>query len=455
MFFKSIIVLLLLLFIFACDRGKPKDPSSYVLNASVDEKCRSIDYGEVFVSYFNQEFTADESPSLNEQNKQIDSAFDCMKKVLTQINSEMRGESTNSLSKKELKALLADPEIQKKFENLGFKDIRASIAKLTADEAFDRFMEVKNFAINGIAYFSEGLSSQKVCGSSRKRLYKREMEILIHFLDKTKNFLKEINSISEKVYRKFVENSVLQADFHLLSYFPVYEGKHRVRKSLFFIPDKDVNVMSYLFPALSFGFSETGMSDYFDESYTYIESPPSPFRYLSWDHYFSPRARQESFKRKRIPKFEEAVSLVVRGNTINDSLFLAKSDIQFIVMMALLSNVLLNAYDKNGDSLITKEEFHSSTSCLEEFLLPVFEENKEAFYYFVEFQEDAAKNKIGYFWNKWAGNEDFTLNQGDLSKIVAVIISAFFPYSFFEKNNQKEQERLLYSSGLKLQVISK
>lgn len=444
MFFKKTSVIISFLFIFACDRGHPKNPSSYVLNASVDKKCRSIDYGEALVSYFNQEF-ADETHSLDEQNKRIDNAFDCMKKVLTQINSEMRGESVNSLSKKELKALLTDPEIQKKFENLGFKNIRASMAKLTADEAFDRFMAVKNFIINIIAYFPEGLSSQTVCGSSRNRLYKREMEILIHFLDDTKSFLKEVNSISERVYRKFVENSVSQANFHALSYFPVHEGKHKVRKSLFSIPDDNVNAMGRLFPALSFGFSETEprLSDYFDEAPAYIQSSPSPFRYLTWDYYFSPRAQQERFKRERISKFEEAVSLMVRGNTINDSLFLAKSDIQFIVMMASLSNLLLNAYDKNGDSLITKKEFHSGTSCLEEFLLPVFKEDKEAFYYFVEFQEDAAKNNIGYLWNKWAGDEDFTLNQGDLSKIVAVIISAFFPYSFFEKDSRKEQEQLL------------
>ena len=446
MFFKKSSLIISLFLFFACDRGQPKDPSSYVLNTSVDKKCRSLDYGEVFVSYFNQEFV-NEPHSLNEQNEKIDNAFGCMEKVLTQINSEMRGESTNSLSKEELKALLLDSEIQKKFEDLGFQNIKTSMAKLTADKTFDYFMEIKNFVINVVAYFSEGLSSEKVCNNSRKRLYKKEIEILIQFLDATKDFMKEINLISEKVYGKFVENSVSQADFHALSYFPVYEGKYKVRKSLFSIPDNDVDVMRYLFPALSFGFIETepGMSNYFDESYTYIESTPSPVRYLTWDHYFSAKEQQESFERKRAQKFGEAVSLMVKSNTINSSLFLAKSDMQFIVMMASLSNVLLNAYDRNGDSLITKEEFYNSTSCLEGFLLPLFQKNKEAFYHFVEFQEDAGnvENWGGYYWNKWTGDEDFTLNRGDLSKIVAVIISAFFPYTFFEKDDQREKQILL------------
>lgn len=439
MFFRNFLVGISFLFIFSCDNGTAKDPSSYILSASVDERCRSLDYRKVFISYFNQELVAGEQ-ALSEQEEEIDRAFGCIRKVLTQINSEVRGESINSLSKEELKTLLLDPEIQQRFENLGFKNVKVSMEKLTEDKKFDRFIEIKNFIINSIAYFSSGLSSQNVCNSSRERLYKREIEILVVFLENMGHWLKESNLIAEKVYETFIQTGLSQTNAQSPFYFSSVEGKYIVKKNVFSVSDND-DVMKYLFFGLNEGFAEShDLSYFFTKSQDILEQPRSWFRYLSWDYHFSAKESQKTFQKIQVQKFMEAIALIMENNKINESIFLERSDIQLIVMMTSLADILFKVYDKNKDLLVTKAEFQSSTSCLEGFLLPIFKEDREALYHFIEFQEDATKDWMKYYWNNWTGDEDFTLSRGDLSKITAMLISIFFPFDFLKEKITEEEK---------------
>ena len=109
-------------------------------------------------------------------------------------------------------------------------------------------------------------------------------------------------------------------------------------------------------------------------------------------------------------------------------------------------NALFNAYDANqrlsGDN---REEFRNGTACLEDFLLPLFEGNKEAFHYFIEFQNSFREKKnLPEFWfDQLVGDEGFSLSRDDVFKLSAVLFSAFFPYSLIETDAKTEKENLL------------
>ena len=446
MFFKLFLIVLSS-FIFSCNGWRigetSEGASPYNLAASVTEECRAVEYTQTFVSYFNQEVFA-VSEDLKHQEEQIDKAFSCVEETLTQITSEIRGEQTDSLSKSELKALLSDPSIQKLFKDKGFKNVEVFINNLQDPGYFDRFVEIKNFVIDVISHFSSDLSSEKVCGSKRDRFYKWEIEVFIAFLDIFKDWMKDVNIISEIVYSHLIENILLETGSNATySYFgPFYsEGKYKVRKSLFSVSDHNVK---YFRPALSKGFANQApdLSNYLSES---ISLPEEAFLgQVSWN-YFSLESQLARQRKAKARQFAQAVSIIIDNNRVNKSGFLAKSDIQFLVMNASVTNTLFNAYDSDQDSQVTREEFYQGTACLEDFLLPLFEGNKEAFHYFIEFQKSLKEKKnLPEFWfDKLVGEEGFSLSRDDVFKLSAVLFSAFPPYSLIEKDAKTEKENLL------------
>ena len=446
MFFKLFLIVLSS-FIFSCNGWRigetSEGASPYNLAASVTEECRAVEYTQTFVSYFNQEVFA-VSEDLKHQEEQIDKAFSCVEETLTQITSEIRGEQTDSLSKSELRALLSDPSIQKLFKDKGFKNVEVFINNLQDPGYFDRFVEIKNFVIDVISHFSSDLSSEKVCGGKRDRFYKWEVKVFIAFLDIFKDWMKDVNIISEIVYSHLIENILLETGSNATySYFgPFYsEGKYKVRKSFFSNLDHSVK---YFRPALSKGFvnQSPNLAVYFSNP---LPLPSESFlSQVSWD-YFSLQSQQARQQKAQARQFAQAVSIIIENNKVNKSGFLTKSDIQFLVMNASIANALFNAYDSDQDFQVTREEFYKGTSCLEDFLLPLFKDNKEAFHYFIEFQKSLKEKKnLPEFWfDQLVGDEGFSLSRDDVFKLSAVLFSAFFPYSLIEKDAKIDKKNLL------------
>ena len=418
-------------------------PLPYSLTASVTDECRLIDYKQVFLGYFHQEFVGDKEDVLQSQEEQIDKAFSCIQNVLKQITSEIRGEQTDSLSKEEMKTLLNEPSIQKLFTDMGLKNVGFLTNALQDSKKFDRFVEIKNFVIDVISYFSSDLSSKTVCGNKRDRFYKWEMEVLIAFLGTVRDWMKDVNGISETVWTEFIGNMFLKTSGAVNSYFgPFYsEGKYKIRKSLFETPAHSID---YFLPSLSKGFEVQApdLSAYITESVSLHDS--FFVSDLTWD-YFSLQSHLDREKKERAEMFSQAISIIIENNRINKSGFLKKSDILFIVMNFHFMNALFNAYDANGDFRVTTEEFRNGTACLEDFLLPLFENKKEAFLYFVEFQKNPkkAKNWVSYYRDTLFGDEGFDLPREGVAKLSAVLFSTFFPYSLIEKDTKTEKEDLL------------
>lgn len=433
MFFKFFLIVCFLSFISSCGLkiGEPAEgPAPFDLGGKGSEKCHDIDYKQIFMSYFNQELMIEEN-LLQQQNDQIDRVIFCIKKVLEHVISEIRGEDKDSLTKEELITLLKQPLIQEPLKELGVKNVELLIADLTDPETFNRWMEAKNLLIEVIRNFPSGLSSEKVCNNSRDRLYKWEMEVLVSFLDVAGGWLKDMNNVSEKVYRGFFKN-IKEADpaFSDRYIYVSSEEKHMIKKELFSNSEYKVK---YLLPALSEGFSSeaSDLSEYLKEIPTLLSEP------YPWDFW-----SEEAKRKEQAEKLLLSLSSLVEDNKINSSEFLEKSDFLFIVMEVSLADTLFGAYNKDGDFQVTKKEFLDSTLCLEDLLLPLFKNEEDYLYYFIEFQEDPRKNKASVFWEKlvwddWIWDEDLSLARGDFLKLVTLLVSERFPYGLVMKEREE------------------
>ena len=433
MFFKFFLIACFLGFVSSCGLkiGEPsKGPNPFNLGGKGSEKCRDIDYKQIFMSYFNQELMIEKS-LLQQQNNQIDRAIFCIKKILEHVISEVRGDEKDSLTKEELITLLKQPLIQEPLKELGVKNVELLIADLTNPETFNRWMEVKNFLIEVIRNFPSGLSSEKVCNSSRDRLYKWEMEVFVSFLDVAGGWMKDMNSMSEEVYERFFKN-VKEADPAFSDRYISLssEEKYMIKRDL--LSNSEYKV-KYLLPALGEGFSGEApdLSEYLKEIPVLLSEP------FLWDFW-----SEEAKRKEQAEKLLLSISSLVGNNKINSSEFLKKSDLLFIVMGVSLADTLFGAYNKDGDFQVTKKEFLDSTLCLEDFLLPLFKNEEDYLYYFIEFQEDPRKNRIDVLWEKliwddWIWDEDLSLARGDFLKLVTLLISERFPYDLVIKEGEK------------------
>ena len=435
MFFRIFLSFICLSFVSSCWRvgERAEETAPFTLtDGSVAKQCRSINYKKIFISYFNQELMAGEA-SLQKQNKQIDGAIFCIKQFLKQIVSEIRGKQTDSLDREELVTLLKHPLAQEPLKDLGI-DVKPLIENLTDPENSDEWMQIKNFTIEVIKNFSSGLTSEKVCGKSRDRFYKWEIEVLISSLDTTGNWLKDINVISEKVYKNLVENIIESGSSFSNEYIALSsEEKYTIKKELLSIPEHTVR---YFLPALSESFLDKApdLSEYLTESAILLnESFGKLFSVDFWS--------KEAKRKKKAEKLLSSISFILENNKISSSDFLEKSDMLLMVMEISLANTLFNAYNKDEDSKVTEKEFLDSTTCLEDFLLPTFKNNKDYFYYFIEFQQNPEKHKVDVawelFWDKLIHDEPLSLTRDDFFKLITVLFSGFFPY---DMTKQPEEE---------------
>ena len=446
--------------------GEKPDLSSAVLNLSLNKQGCSIDYRETFASYFNQSRPlSDEEKAAGERRRAA--AFSCLRAALQRINEQARGERDDSFSQEEIIALLKDPAFQERLTDAGFKNVPSFMESLTKDPA--RLFKIKNFLINAMAWFPENFSSERMCAVSRNRLYKAEIEILERSLISVKEWLTSVNQTTETVYENFLKNSREFAEEGgegadvVSSYLSLEPGanalnsgnpaaaegslpfsaRFRIRKSFF----QNDQAIKFLLPALVSGFKESApaLSEDFERlslSLTAEEPSVAAAAPILWPP-------PDDASADAVKKLRDAAAVITENNQLNGSVFLAKSDLLLLTAAAALADKFLEAYDKDGDGLISKEDFDKSAPCLEDFLAPLFKGNREAFYYFVEFQEDASKNGLSFYLNKWTGDEDFALGRADLTKMLSVLTAGLFPYKWFLKQDEKEEE--LQQILLKLQ----
>ena len=463
-----------------------------------------MDYRETFASYLNQSWTlSDEERAAAARD--LNAAFDCMRTILQRINEQARGERDDSFSQEEIIALLRDPAFQERLTDAGFKNVHSFMENLTKDAV--RLFKIKNFLINALAWFPDNFSAEKMCAVSRDRLLKAEIEILERSLVPVKEWLTEINQTTETVYENFLKNSLEPetgrgaegAGVWISSYRSFERGasgggflgggrrgmqgapaesslpfsaRFRVRKSFF----QNDQATVLLLPALAEGFKDSapalsadferlslaleesaggGLSGSAGGSVSgAAENPALVTAPIIMPKPAAPKtetaqASADSAAGDAVEKLTDAGAVITEKNQLNGSVFLAKSDLRFLTAAASLADMLLKAYDKDGDGLVSKEDFNKSAPCLEGFLAPLFKGNREAFYYFVEFQEDASKNWFSFYWNEWTGDEDFALDRADLTKMLSVLTAGLFPYKWFFRQEEREEE--LQKILLKLQ----
>lgn len=422
---------------------KAPEPKPYIF-ASLSEQCREVNYRTLFIDYFNQPLVPAPASLTSFPEKELNDAMACTQNALKSIVSEVRGEEPDSLSKEELKALLGSTDFQKLLEDMNIKNLESKMKKLTEEENFNLFMEIKNFTVEMIRYFLEGQPLEKACTSKSDRLYEWEMEMFIPFLDKFRLWLKEVDTIAESIHTHLIEN-VPAADQTLDTPSPSDptppNQSEALRKSFFSDPEART---TYLLPALSEGFSERApaLADYLQEISYLLNSPLPSVNIRGYSH-----PALEATKRK---KLSEAFFILMENNPLNESPQLQKSDIQLLVIIWDIAHLLLQIYDTDQDGMISKQEFQDNISCLEKFLLTLrFKNNQSYLHYFIEYQArpDETWLQQGHFlWNQWTGDDNFFLSQSDLFHLTFKIVSKL-PWHLLrrppeEPNTEKLQQIL-------------